>query len=166
MDLKILNKMTYGLYIISSSVGNEGNGMIGNTVFQVSANPPTVGVSINKNNLTHQYILDSNHFAVSILSIDTPLEFIRHFSFKSGRDLNKCPGVNYKKGISGAHFIMDNTLGYLECQVINTLDAVTHTIFLGKVIASETIREGESLTYSFYRELVKAKQSSKPSNPK
>ena len=98
MNVKALYKLVYGLYVVSSRKEDRLNGQIANTVFQISSEPPTIAVSINKNNLTHEFIEQSKVLAVSVLSQDTPLSFIGHFGFKSGRDIDKLEGINYKIG--------------------------------------------------------------------
>ncbi len=95
MNVKALYKLGYGLYVVSSKKGDRLNGQIANTVFQIASEPPTIAVSINKNNLTHEFIKESRMLAVSVLSQDTPLSFIGHFGFKSGRDIDKLEGINY-----------------------------------------------------------------------
>ncbi|HDH63366.1 MAG TPA: flavin reductase, partial [Firmicutes bacterium] len=87
MDLKTLHKITYGLYLVTSKNGEKINGQIANTVFQVTSDPPRISVTINKKNLTHEFIEKSRVFAVSVLSKETPLKFIGNFGFKSGRDI-------------------------------------------------------------------------------
>ena len=82
MNIKALYKLGYGLYIVSSRKGDSLNGQIANTAFQITSEPPTIAVSINKNNLIHEFIKDSKVFTVSVLSQDTPLPFIGHFGFK------------------------------------------------------------------------------------
>ena len=89
MDKKAFYKLSYGLYIVSSMKEDKINGQIANTAFQVTSEPPTVAVSINKQNLTHEYIQASTKFTVSIISQSTPMPFIGNFSFKCGRDINK-----------------------------------------------------------------------------
>ncbi|MEW6686025.1 MAG: flavin reductase family protein [Candidatus Edwardsbacteria bacterium] len=96
MNPKTLYKISYGFYVVSSKTGEKLNGQIANTVFQITAEPPTIAVSINKQNLTHQYIQESKVFTVSILLKETPMKFIGNFGFKSGRELDKFKGVNYK----------------------------------------------------------------------
>jgi len=86
---KALYKLGYGLYVVSSIKGDRINGQIANTVFQISSEPPAVAVSINKKNLTHEFIVESKVFTVSILSQDAPLSFIGHFGFKSGREVDR-----------------------------------------------------------------------------
>ncbi len=85
MDIRTLHKISYGLYIVTSKKEEKSNGQIANTVFQVTSEPPSIAVSISKENLTHQYIQDSKILTVSILSKETPLKFIGHFGFKSGK---------------------------------------------------------------------------------
>ncbi len=86
MNIKALFKLGYGVYIVTSKKDNRINGQIANTVFQVTSDPPTIAVSINKNNLTHELIKASKVFAASVLCEETPLTFIGRFGFKSGRD--------------------------------------------------------------------------------
>lgn len=157
MDLKALYKVSYGLYIISSRKKDRLNGQIANTLFQVTSEPPTVAVSINKENLTHQFIEESRVFSASILSENTPMSFIGRFGFKSGREIDKFKQVNYKIGKTGAPLVLDNTLAYLEAEVIKKVDAGTHTIFVGKLVGAENIKEGTPMTYAFYHEVKRGK---------
>jgi len=157
MDLTILFKISYGLYVISSFEDDKYNGQIANTVFQVTSEPPRVAVCINKNNLTHEFIESSKIFTVSILSKETPMTLIGQFGFKSGRDINKYQGVNYYIGQSKAPIVKDFTVGFIELKVINEMDAGTHTIFLGEVIDSGKFNDDEPLTYAYYHEVKKGK---------
>ncbi|MCK4352925.1 flavin reductase [candidate division WOR-3 bacterium] len=157
MNLKTFYKVSYGLYVISSKKGKKFNGQIANTVFQVTSEPPTMAVSINKQNLTHEYIQESKVFTVSILSPKTPMRFIGHFGFKSGRTSDKFKDMNYKVGITGAPIVVENTIGYLETEVINSLDVGTHTIFVGKIIDAEIIKDEEPMTYAYYHEIKRGK---------
>jgi ferric-chelate reductase [NAD(P)H] len=100
------------MYIIGAHKNGKLNGQIANTVFQVSGEPPTVAVSIHKQNLTHEFIAASRAFSVSILSEQAPMKFIGQFGFKSGRDTNKFQGVNYRIGETGAPIVLDHALSY------------------------------------------------------
>ena len=153
MNLKALYKLSYGLYVVSSRKGDKLNGQIANTVFQITSEPPTIAVSINKNNLTHEFIKDSRVFTASILSQDTPLPFIGHFGFKSGREIDKLEGINYKIGETQAPVVIDNALAYLEARVIQEVDVGTHTIFIGELVGADVIREGETMTYAYYHQV-------------
>jgi len=153
MDHRALYKIGYGLYVVCSRKEDRLNGQIANTVFQITSEPPTIAVSINKNNLTHEFIKKSKVFTVSVLSQDTPLPFIGHFGFKSGRDIDKLKGINYKTGDTRAPVVTDNTLAYLEAKVIQEIDAGTHTIFIGELVEAEVLKEGEPMTYAYYHQV-------------
>jgi flavin reductase (DIM6/NTAB) family NADH-FMN oxidoreductase RutF len=88
MNFKALHKMGYGMYVVGSRKGGRLDGQIANTVFQITSEPPTIAVSINKNNLTHEFIKESKAFTASVLCEDTPLSFVGRFGFKSGRDIS------------------------------------------------------------------------------
>jgi len=153
MDLKALYKLGYGLYIVSSKKGKKFNGQVANTVFQITSQPPTIAVSINKTNLTYEYIKQSRVFTASILAQDTPLAFIGHFGFKSGRDMDKFKGINHKIGVTEAPIVTDHTLAYLEARVTQEVDTGTHSIFIGEVVGAEVINEGEPMTYAYYHQV-------------
>ena len=153
MNLEALYRLGYGLYVVSSRKGDKLNAQIANTVFQITSEPPTIAVSINKNNLTHEFIKDSRVFIASILSQDTPLPFIGHFGFKSGREIDKLEGINYKIGETQAPVVIDNALAYLEARVIQEVDVGTHTIFIGELVGADVIREGEPMTYAYYHQV-------------
>jgi flavin reductase (DIM6/NTAB) family NADH-FMN oxidoreductase RutF/rubredoxin len=153
MDLRVLHNCTYGLYVIGSRKGDRLNGQIANTVFQVTSDPPTIAVSINKQNLTHEFISESKVFTASILSQDTPLSFIGHFGFKSGKEVDKLKDVNYKLGETKAPIVLDHSLAYLEAKVINQVDVGTHTIFIGEVVGASVLSEGEPMTYAYYHQV-------------
>jgi flavin reductase (DIM6/NTAB) family NADH-FMN oxidoreductase RutF/rubredoxin len=150
VDKTTLHKISYGLYVISSKKGNKSNGQIANALFQVTSEPPTIAVSINKKNLTHEYITDSNVFTVSILNKDTPLPFIGTFGFKSGRDVDKFKNVTYKQGKTKAPIVLDHTLAYLEAEVIDKIDVGTHTIFIGKIQDAAVLSQEPVMTYEYY----------------
>ena len=153
MDLKALYKLGYGVYVVTSKKDNRINGQIANTVFQVTSEPPTVAVSINKNNLTHDFIKESRVFAVSILCQDTPLTFIGRFGFKSGRDTDKFEGINHKTGETGVPIVLDNAVSYLEARVTKEMDVGTHTIFVGEVVNADVISDEVCMTYNYYHQI-------------
>lgn len=157
MNNKTMHKISYGLYVISSRRDNKYNGQIANTVFQVTSEPPAIAVSINKQNLTHQFIQESRRFAVSILSEETPMKFIGLFGFKSGREIDKFKDVNYKVGKTEVPVVLDNAVAYLEAEVIKETDLGTHTIFIGKVMEAEILNDEEPMTYAFYHQVKRGK---------
>ncbi len=153
MDLKALRNIGYGLYVIGSKKGDKLNGQIANTVFQVTSEPPRVAVSINRSNLTHEYINESKVFTASVLCAATPLAFIGRFGFHSGRDADKLDTVNYKIGKTGAPVILDNTVAYFEAKVTQQIEVGTHTIFIAEIVEAETVSEEECMTYAHYHQV-------------
>jgi ferric-chelate reductase [NAD(P)H] len=158
LDLESLFKLSYGMYIVSSKQNNRFNGCVVNTVFQLIPEPAMIGVSINKQNLTHRYVTDSRVFSISIVSQDAPMPFIINFGFRSGRDIDKFERVNYKTGTSGVPIILDNTAGYLEAEVTESIDIVTHTLFIAKIVGCEVLNgDKEPMTYAYYRNIKHGK---------
>jgi flavin reductase (DIM6/NTAB) family NADH-FMN oxidoreductase RutF/rubredoxin len=151
MNLDALRNIGYGMYIIGAEKGNKLNAQIANTVFQITSQPPTVAVSINKNNLTHEFISASKVFSASILSEDTELSFIGHFGFKSGRDINKLEGINYKIGETGSPVVIENATAYMEVRVTKEVDMGSHTIFIGEVVVADVLTDKACMTYTYYQ---------------
>ena len=160
MDVKTFYKLSYGLYMICSKAGDKINGQIANTAIQVTADPPKLSVCINKINLTHDYIQESNVFTVSILSKDANMDIIRNFGFRSGRDFDKFGQLDhteYKLGITKAPIVLSNCTGYIECEVSSSKDVGTHTIFIGKIVDAVSLNNEEPLTYSYYHQVKNGK---------
>jgi len=150
MDEKTLHKISYGTYIISSKKEDKYNGQIANVLFQITSQPQFVGISINKQNLTHEYIENSKVFTASVLSEKTPMNFIGNFGFKSGRDIDKFKNVKYEIGKTKAPIVLDNTVAYIEVEVSEKLECGTHTIFIGEVKDAEILNEDNPMTYEYY----------------
>ena len=153
MNLKAIRKICYGIYIIGSKKGDKINGQIANTAFQITSEPPTLAISINKQNLTHEFILESKVFSVSILSKEASMSLIGTFGFKSGRDIDKFKDIKYRIGITGSPIILDDTISYLDCEVIGVTDVGTHTIFIGKVVDCQDLSDAEPMTYAYYQKI-------------
>ncbi|MDP8229695.1 MAG: rubredoxin [Candidatus Gorgyraea atricola] len=153
MDPNVLHNIGYGMYIVASNKGDSLNGQIANAVIQITSDPVTVAVSINKQNLTHEFIEKSSRFSVSILSEDTPLNFIGKFGFASGRKEDKFKGIKSKRLSSGCPVVVDYSLGYFDAKVVNKLDCGTHTLFLGEMLESEILKTGTPMTYAYYHQV-------------
>ncbi|MBP6915165.1 MAG: flavin reductase [Smithellaceae bacterium] len=159
MNKTAFHKISYGLYIITSGQDGKFNGQIANSLFQVTSNPPTVAVSINKENYTHELITASRKFVVSVLSQDTPMTFIGLFGFKSGRSVDKLKDIKTKTGVTGIPIVLDNVLSFIEAEVENEMSCGTHTIFFAKAVEADIIGEGEPLTYAYYQSVKGGKSS-------
>lgn len=161
MNPKALHKISYGMYVVSSKKDGQVNGQIANTVVQTTSEPAMIALCLNKKNLTHEFVQASKVVTVSVLSTETPMDFIGRFGFKSGRDGYKFDGVNIKVGVSGAPIVLDNAIAYFEAEVVDSVDAQTHTVFLAKILDAEILDEkAEPMTYAYYH-LVKGGKSPK-----
>ena len=146
---KAIYSLTYGLFIISASHEGKDNAQTANTCFQITSDPVQLAIGINKNNYTHKLISKSQKFGVSILDKNGHA-LARNFGYKSGRDADKFEGIKVHRGQSGV-LLADEVLGTLEAEVVGQLDAGTHTLFLGKVTSGEYLRQGEPMTYAYFR---------------
>lgn len=153
MNLKAVQKICYGVYIISSKKDDKINGQIANVAFQITSEPPTIAISINKQNLTHEFIEMSKVFSISILSIEATMALIGRFGFKSGREIDKFKDTTHRIGVTGAPIVLENTSGFVECEVLSSTDVGTHTIFIGKVVESEVLGDVEPMTYAYYHQI-------------
>ena len=158
MNHEAFYKITYGLYVVSSTNGSQSNGHVANTAFQVTAKPARFAVACNKDNFTCDLISQSQVFAISILQQDTKAELIGLFGYKSGRTVNKYASVRHRIGQTGAPILLEDTLAWFECRVVQTLDVGTHLLFVGEVVDGDVIDSTQPpLTYAYYRDVKKCK---------
>ncbi|MFW5656505.1 MAG: flavin reductase [Bacteroidota bacterium] len=106
-------KMTYGLFTVCSGDKNNGNGIVSNTLFQVTSEPPCSANCYNKNNYTAEFIQKSKNFSVSIIKKDIDPRLFGKFGFRTGRDIDKFEGLNMEYGKSGAPIVLNDTLAFL-----------------------------------------------------
>jgi len=144
-------KLSYGLFVVTSIKGEKINGQTANTVFQITSEPMTVALGINKSNLTHEYIMDSGLVGITILGQDNH-DLVRRFGYSSGRDKNKFEGVDYVEGTTGVP-IVKGGIAFLEAKVLleKRVDVGTHTLFVAEVIDGAIIEDSEPMTYAYFR---------------
>jgi flavin reductase (DIM6/NTAB) family NADH-FMN oxidoreductase RutF len=153
MKPEALHSIGYGLYVVCSKKGKKYNAQIANTLFQITSEPPTIAVSINKNNLTHEYIEASGVYTATVLCQDTPLSFIGNFGFKSGRDVDKLKGIEYRMGSTGVPVVTENGVACFEVKVTQQVDVGTHTLFIGEVVDADVLSHEVCMTYVHYHEV-------------
>jgi len=152
-------KIDYGLYVITSKDGDRDNGCVIDALMQLTDNPPSVAFSINKGNMTHQFLKNSKEFNISILTKAAPKELFRTFSAKSGRDFNKFEEfTDTKRSKNGILYISKYCNARLSGKIFDEIDAGTHTLFRGEITETEDINNMDTLTYSEYRSEAKYKQ--------
>lgn len=149
---KVLFNISYGLYVITSHKDDKINGMTSNSFVQMTSTPMQAVVGINKNNLTSEYILDSKVFAVNFIGNNNVFE-VKRFGYNSGRNFNKFKNINYKSSKITNCPLLLNTIGYVDCEIIEDkcIDLGTHTLFVAKVIGGEIFNDDVPLTYAHYR---------------
>ncbi len=156
IQLEALYKISYGLYIVTSGDRNQGNGFVSNTVFQVTSQPQRFAVCCNKDNYSASFIQQFKAFAVSILAQDTSAELIGKFGYKSGREMNKMTDVKVIFKETNVPIVLDGSLAFFECKLVDVFDVGTHWIFIGELVSAEIVDDtGQPLTYAYYREVKK-----------
>ena len=161
VNISAFFKVTYGLYIVSSKLGDRLNGHISNTVFQITADPPRFAIASHKENLTTAFITESRVFSISVLQQDADLDFLGPWGFQSGKDISKFDNIRYTTGKTGAPIILDKCIAYIECEMENSIDTGTHILFTGKVVDADVLNEEDPLTYTWYRDHIKGKSPEK-----
>lgn len=145
-----LHHIGYGMYVVSAASKGRANAQVANALMQVCADPVSVAVCLNKQNLTHKYVAASRRFAASVLSEGAPLSFIGRLGFKSGRDIDKLESVETVAGVTGIPIVTQYATASLEVEVKKELDVWTHTLFVGTVVASRVLGDGVPMSYGFY----------------
>ena len=160
MDNKAMFNLSYGLFILTAKDGEKDNGCIVNTVGQVTSQPNRISLTVNKANYTHDMILKTKEFNVSVLAENSKFETYRHWCFQSGRNTDKLESISFKRSANGLVYIADETNAFLSAKVVSTLDLGTHTLFIADVTDGEVLSQVPSATYSFYQNNIKPKPAS------
>ena len=151
-------KLSYGLFVLTARDGSRDNGCIINTVTQLTDSPKRISIAVNKQNLTHDMVLRTGVFNVSILSEDAPFAIFKHYGFQSGREVDKFAGVPaLARAQNGIYYLPDSTNAFLSGKVTQTIDLGTHTLFIADVTEARVLSSVPSMTYAYYFENVKPK---------
>lgn len=163
MDKKALYKLTYGLFILTSKQGEKENGCIINTAAQVTSEPNRISIAVNKSNFTHDMVLASGKFNVSVLSQDAEFSLFKHFGFQSGRDVDKFADFkDADHAENGIAFITKGTNAYFSAEVEQTIDLGSHTLFIAFVTDMKVISDAPSASYDYYQNHIKPKPQAAP----
>ena len=162
MNKKAMYNLTYGLFILTAKDGDKDNGCIVNTVIQVTTSPNRILVAVNKGNFTHDMILKTGEFNVSILSEQADFSTFQHWGFQSGATVDKTIGISYERAANQIIYLTNQTNAYISAKVISATDLGTHTLFLADVTDADTLSSDPSVTYTYYQNHIKpAPESSK-----
>ena len=156
-DLRALFNIGYGLYVVTSNDGKKDNGLIVNTVTQVTNSPNRVAVTINKENYSHHVIEQSGIMNVNVLSVDAPFSVFENYGFQSGRNADKFTDVEEMRSDNGLRFLPQYINAFFSLKVENYVDLGTHGMFICSITESRVITNKETMTYTYYQNNVKPK---------
>ncbi|MBO7407456.1 MAG: flavin reductase [Clostridia bacterium] len=156
-DLKALFNIGYGLYVVTSNDGTRDNGLIVNTVTQVTNTPNRVAVTINKDNYSHHIIKQTGIMNVNCLSVDAPFSVFENYGFRSGRNADKFEGIAEMRSDNGLRFLPQYINSFMSLKVEQYIDMGTHGMFVCSVTEARVISKLETMTYTYYQNNVKPK---------
>lgn len=155
IDTKALFKLSYGLYVVTCNDGNKHNGIIVNTVMQLTDIPNRVAVCINKANYSHDIIKKSGKMNINCLTESTPFDIFKRFGFASGRDIDKFEGITFRTSANSIAVLTEHINACISLEVESYTDVDTHGLFICKVTEAELISDEKSVTYTYYHENIK-----------
>ena len=156
-DSKALFNIGYGLYVVTTNDGTRDNGLIVNTVCQVTSIPERVAVTVNKSNYSHDTIKNMGKMNVNCLSTDAPFKVFEAFGFVSGRDVDKFKDCSPRRSENGLVVLPKYINSFMSLEVLEYIDLGTHGMFICTVTEAEVISTLETMTYSYYHKHVKPK---------
>ncbi len=162
MDNKAMYSLTYGLFVLTvkgDGIRAEDNGCIINTAAQVTSDPNRISICVNKNDFTHDLLVEDKKFNISIIDEDAGFDLFQRFGYRSGRDGNKFEGFagKYERSANGLIYVTEGTNAYISGVVEQMIDLGTHTMFIAQVTDLDRLDSTPSATYAYYLEHIKPK---------
>ncbi len=157
IEKQAMYKLTYGLFVLTTTDGEKQNGCIVNTVSMITDSPKRITVFVNKSNYSEELLRKTGVFNVSVLTEKTPFEVFKQFGFCSGRDTDKFAGKEYPKTENGLYYLPEYANAVLSAKVVDAYDYDTHTLFVAEVTEAKTLNEDKSVTYEYYQSHIKPK---------
>lgn len=157
MDNNALFKLSYGLFVLTARQGEKDNGCIINTAMQITDDPKRITIAVNKQNLTHDMVLATGEFNLSVLSEEAVFWIFQHYGFQSGKDVDKFANIPEVRTANGLRYVEGCTNAVISGKVISTVDCGTHTLFVADVTDAKLLSDEPSMTYQYYFDHVKPK---------
>ena len=155
---KAMFALSYGLFVLTARQGEKDNGCIINTAMQVTSEPNRIIITVNKTNYTHDMVLETGRFTLSVLSEQAEFSTFQRFGFQSGRDVDKFADVKgMARATNGVYYLPYSTNAFVSGKVTQEIDLGTHTLFIADVTEARVLSGAPSMTYSFYFANVKPK---------
>ena len=157
IEREAMYKLTYGLFMLTTTDGKKQNGCIVNTVSMLTDNPTRIVVFVNKSNYSEELLKKTGVFNVSVLSENTPFEIFKQFGFQSGRDVDKFEGGRYATSENGLYYLPEYANAMMSAKVVDSHDYGTHTLFVAEVTEAKKLSTDKSVTYEYYQSNIKPK---------
>ena len=164
IEKEAMYKLTYGLFVLTTTDGEKQNGCIVNTVSMITDNPKRITVFVNKVNYTEELLRKTGVFNVSVLTEKTPFDIFKQFGFASGRDTDKFANTAYPKTENGLYYIPEYANAVLSGKVIDAYDYGTHTLFVAEVTEGKVLSSDKSVSYEYYLSNIKPKPQAEKSH--
>lgn len=161
IDSKALFNIGYGLYVVTTNDGVRDNGLIVNTVCQLTSTPERVAVTVNKSNYSHDTIKRTGKMNVNCLTVEAPFKVFEAFGFKSGRDTDKFEGCSPLRSDNGLVVLPKYINSYMSLSVVDYVDLGTHGMFICELTEAKVISDIETMSYTYYHKNVKPKPQPK-----
>ena len=162
MDNQAMYRLSYGLFVLTAREGEKDNGCIINTAVQVTTEPNCITIAVNKKNYTHDMILRTGIFNVSVLTENSSFDTYRHWGFRSGADVDMTKEITFSRAQNGVIYLTGETNAVISARVVSTVDLGTHTLFLADVTDAKVLGDAPSVTYAYYQKHIKQAPNTQP----
>ncbi|MDD6194038.1 MAG: ferritin family protein [Lachnospiraceae bacterium] len=158
MDKKVMYKLSYGLFVLTAREDEKDNGCIINTAIQAASTPNQMSICVNKANYTHDMVMRTREFTVSVISQRATFDLFKHFGFQTGREVDKFADfTDCTRGENGIYYVTQGTNAFISVKVKKTEDLGSHTMFIGEITDMEVLSDDASATYEYYMNNIKPK---------
>ena len=163
IDPKTVQKFSYGLFVLTAQADGKDNGCIINTAAQLTSTPNRINIAVNKANYTHDMILNTGVFNVSVLSQKASFDIFKRFGFQTGKDTDKFAGYeeHVARSANGLLYVTEGTNAFMSAKVIDAYDYGTHTLFIAELTEAAVLNQDPSVTYAYYFDHIKPKPQPK-----
>ncbi len=158
MNTKAMYALSYGLFVVSTKVGDKDNGCITNTAIQVTSDPNQIALAVNCANYTNELMKQAGIFNISVINEEADFELFKRFGFQSGRDADKYAGfADYARTANGLTYITKGTNAFLSAKITKQVELGSHTLFIAEVTDMDVLNQVPSATYTYYQSNIKPK---------
>ena len=153
MEQEVLNKISYGLYVVTANQEGKDNGCVVDTVMQVAKEPQIISFSVYKTSYTCEMIQNTRMCCISVLNEDAQMELLKRFGYESGRDIDKFSDfTSCRKAANGTMIITEGTNAYFTVDINQQIDLGSHILFIGEPKEGEIFNDVSTMTYAYYAE--------------